>query len=201
MSDTNTLTLNTYNEGVQRYIESTPQVVSGVFKDWIDGAFEDVPADAGILELGSAFGRDADYIESLGHTVERTDGSVGFVDYLKSQGKSARVLNVVTDEIKAASYDVIFAKAVLLHFNVPELETVLARISKGLRASGLFVFTLKIGDGEEVRIDKLAGERYFHYWTADTIAPLLKVASFDVTQVESSEDQKWLHIIAKKETV
>jgi hypothetical protein len=54
-----------------------------------------LPKTAAILELGSAHGRDADYIESLGYKIYRTDAVKAFVDYLQAKNHDASVLNAI----------------------------------------------------------------------------------------------------------
>lgn len=63
--------------------------MQGFVKDWIDTVLAGLPQDAKIPEFGSAFGRDADYIESKGYKVQRTDVTPGFVKLLQSQGHQA----------------------------------------------------------------------------------------------------------------
>jgi hypothetical protein len=65
MSHTNDTTVQSYDAHVQEYIDGTPQSVEGFVQDWIDRTLSGVPPSANILEIGSAFGRDADYIERL----------------------------------------------------------------------------------------------------------------------------------------
>jgi GNAT superfamily N-acetyltransferase len=71
----NEVTLQSYESQINAYIEKTPPQVEGVFKRWIDATLTRVQQDAHIIEIGSAFGRDAAYIESKGFTVERTDAT------------------------------------------------------------------------------------------------------------------------------
>jgi len=204
MSDTNGITLETYDRAVASYVENTPQTVLGGNKKWLDALFSNVPYDAAILEIGSGAGRDADYIEGLGYDVERTDGSEGFVSYLKSKGKSARKLNMLTDEIESNSYDVMFANGVLLHFNEHEIEQALKKIHSGLREAGIFGFSLIEGEGENIETKKLSSERYFRYWTEENLRMLLSSLSFRVVEIkldEATNGKRWLMVITKKETV
>lgn len=115
MSDTNDTTVQSYDAHIQEYIDGTPQVVQGFVKSWIDTVLAGLSHDTQILEFGSAFGRDADYIESKGYKVQRTDVTPGFVTLLQSQGHQASILNAITDDLNGP-YDLVFADAVLLHF-------------------------------------------------------------------------------------
>ena len=205
MSETNKTTLESYNAHIQEYVEGTPQEVTGGVKEWIDASLEGLPQDARILEFGTAFGRDATYIEGLGYKVERTDATPGFVDLLQSKGYDARVLNAITDDIPG-EYDLIFADAVLLHFTRDETRRVAEKVFSALNNGGRFAISLKQGDGEDWSDAKLGAPRFFCYWNKDNIEQVLSEAGFpnvSVGDFDSSghNNAKWLHIIATKEQV
>ncbi|MBS0653984.1 MAG: hypothetical protein JSR39_10735, partial [Verrucomicrobia bacterium] len=65
----NEATLKAYENGVDAYVSGTPSEVGGIFKEWIDKTLSLLPKGAKIFEVGSAFGRDARYMESLGFSV------------------------------------------------------------------------------------------------------------------------------------
>lgn len=195
----NERTLETYNNGVQQYIDNTPQVVDGAVKKWLDALFAGVQYDARILEIGSAFGRDARYIESMGYSVHRTDAATGFVDYLRAKGEHAEMLNVLTDSINEGFYDVVFADAVFLHFNEEEFLVALKNVHLGLSSQGRLGLTLKNGDGEEVARHKMNDDRYFKYWRKPELVRTLSEAAFKVVSIDQAMDDKWLHLIAEKE--
>lgn len=67
-----------------------------------------------ILELGSGPGRDAEYLESLGVSVARTDGALAFVEMMRAEGFTAEVLDMRTGQFNG-TYDAVVANAVLLH--------------------------------------------------------------------------------------
>lgn len=85
MGDTNQRTLNAYRRASELYTERSPQEVRGFLKDWIDTVFADLSRDTRILEIGSAGGRDADYIEGgFGFThFDRSDAVPEFVEMLR----------------------------------------------------------------------------------------------------------------------
>lgn len=196
MSSNNQETLTAYNEHVQEYIDGTPQEVNGAVKIWIDEALQGFDKNAKILEIGSAFGRDADYIETQGYTVQRTDATPGFVEYLQSKGHNAFMLNVLTDELEGGQ-DLIFADAVLLHFTAEEVQGVLGKIRSALSDNGQFAFTLKKGNGEEWSDAKLGSPRFFRYWQPEEIEATVSDVGFSEVTV-SNNDPKWLHIHARR---
>lgn len=199
MTTGNEQTLRTYDGHVQDYVTGTAQVVSGPSKDWIDGALKGLSFDARILELGSAFGRDAAYIQQQGFRVECTDASQGFLDYLRGNGFEARLFNALTDPL-AKDYDLILANAVLLHFSRSEFQVVLSKMAGALKPGGRFAFSLKQGEGEDWSTMKLNAPRYFCYWQPEHLPPLLQKAGFDRWDVSAMktlrQHAEWIYVIA-----
>ena len=87
---TNREALRPYEARVQEYSDGTAQTLTGAAKDWIDAALVGLPPGAKVVELGSAFGRDAAYVASKGFEVECTDAVAGFVVRLRAEGFEAR---------------------------------------------------------------------------------------------------------------
>lgn len=191
----NTVTIQSYESSIQEYTSGTSAVVSGNFKVWIDTLLQNVNRGAEIIEIGSAFGRDAAYIESQGFKVERTDATEGFVHLLHQAGHLAHLFNVVIDDF-TKKYDLIFANAVFLHFTPQELQSVLLKAYDALKDNGILAFSVKKGEGEEWTTAKLGQPRYFCYWDMDKMKSLLSSVGFD--EVTILEDDKWLQIIAKR---
>lgn len=191
----NQVTLQSYATGIQEYVDGTPGEVTGNVKAWIDHTLALLPAQARIIEIGSAFGRDARYMEDQGFVVNRTDATEGFVKLLWKEGYSAQVFNILADPFDAA-YDLIFANAVFLHFNPQELQSVLHKVHGALTDKGLLSFSVKHGEGKEWTTAKVGNPRYFCYWHADAMKTLLETTGFHV--IEITEDQKFIQIIAQK---
>ena len=196
---TNNATLQSYEARVQEYIDGTSQTVAGAAKDWIDAALIGLAPGARIVELGSAFGRDAAYIISKGFEVECTDAVAGFVSQLQAKGFNARLYNALTDEL-GDGYDLIFANAVLLHFNRAEFALVLKRLLHSLRSGGRLAFSLKRGRGEAWSAAKIGAPRFFCYWEQDELEPILGSAGFVRWTVgealTSRAHAEWLFVIA-----
>ncbi|MCR6630670.1 MAG: class I SAM-dependent methyltransferase [Magnetospirillum sp.] len=147
MTGANRETLRSYEDRVREYIDGTLQVVTGEAKDWIDAALANLPSGARLVELGSAFGRDAAYVASRGFDVECTDAVPGFVSHLRAHGFNARLFNALTDDLDGR-YDLILANAVMLHFDRGEFALVLGKLLRSLKSGGRFAFSLKRGQGE-----------------------------------------------------
>jgi SAM-dependent methyltransferase len=203
MSQTNATTIKTYEAHVNEYLQGTPQVVSGELKAWIERNLAKLKQNAKIFEIGSGTGKDADYIESKGFSVQRSDATKAFVKFLKDKGHEAKVFNAISDAFPG-SYDMIFADAVLLHFNRDETKQVAAKVFQALNPNGRFVFNLKRGDGDELVSNKLHDPRYFCFWQPDEITKLLTDTGFEDVEVKVIDDYRgkikpdWLLISAVK---
>ncbi len=189
MNDMNDQTLSSYNKRVDKYIETSPQIVDGHIKAWIDKNLASIDKGTKILEIGSGSGKDSDYFESKGYEMELTDGSQGFVDYLNSKNKKARLLNALTDDF-GSNYGVVFADAVFLHFNPDELALVLKKAYQALNPKGKLVFSLKAGEGEEITERKLDATRYFCFWEEKDIRTLLEKSGFINIEVDTTGDYR-----------
>ena len=203
MNNLNDQTVKGYDKTVAKYIDTSPQKVDGHLKTWIDKNLKPMDKTAKILEIGSGSGKDADYFESLGYKMELSDASQGFVDHLTKNGKTARLLNAITDDL-GSGYDMVFADAVFLHFNPEQLEEVLRKIFDALRPNGRIVFSMKAGSGEEVTDRKLDVNRYFCYYQANDIKKLLVKTGFANIEIETIDDYRgkvrpdWLLVNANK---
>lgn len=206
MGATNTKTIDTYNQAVATYIERSPMTVEGYLQQWIDACFVDIPLDAPILEVGSASGRDAEYLENtLGLTdVVRSDGSPSFVSHLRDSGTEAAQLDLLVDAIPAGAFNVIFANAVMLHFDNDELPIALANIHQGLKNNGEFFFTTKRPDSGKPDAgwsnQKLGTGRYFSRLDEATLLQQLEATGFAAndTVVLTDPSGKWYHVATRK---
>lgn len=197
--DNNDKTLQSYEENIQEYLSGTPQTAYDSLKNWIDKALTFVPKGGTVLELGSGPGRDAAYMQSKGYRVMATDATQGFVDLLQKAGHDSLLLNALTDEF-GTDYDMIFAHAVLLHFNPEQVRLVIEKAYKSLKPKGVLAFSVKLGKGSAWTNEKLDSPRFFHYWQKPELDNLLKTtsfSSFEITEGKST-NAKWLYVISKK---
>lgn len=195
----NNTTLETYQNKFDNYVAGTPQEVSGTQKEWLDELLARIDTDTPILEVGSAFGRDAAYVRDAGYeNLTVTDAFDAAVETLKERGFSdAQKLNLLTDEPEG-EYGLIFASAVFLHFTAPEFETVLRKLHRHLGAKGLLSFTVKEGDGEMYSDDKMDAPRFFHYWRAKPLREVVESCGYEVLEIGNRDDsQKWLAVTCR----
>lgn len=196
MTNSNERTLASYQEHIQEYVDSTDHEISDFVKSWMREALAPIPQGATVLELGSGFGRDAAYIESLGLKVQKSDATQGFVDLLRKQGQDALSINILTDTIDGP-YQAILAHAVLLHFTPEEFNIALDKIHHSLTPDGIFFFTVQRGNGSEWKSNK-GGPRFFQYWQPKELERAVNVAGLKVLNLYPDSADKWIHVIAQK---
>lgn len=191
-------TLLAYENNVNQYIENTPKKVEGEYKEAIDKFLSLISYNDKILELGSAGGRDADYIEKQGFKVERTDGAEGFIKYQSNLGKSIKKLDLLDFDLPPETYNLIFAHAVLLHFNKETCNTIIEKLLVGIKTGGYFAFSIKAGSGNGWSNHKIDGDRFYQYWTMDEISHLLNKLNLKIITLKTMTNGKWLYCIIQK---
>jgi SAM-dependent methyltransferase len=195
--DSNSKTLETYNEHFSNYIDGTVQVTSGFQAQWLEYLLSLHSEDSRILELGSAFGRDAIFITGKGFTnFLATDAFDAAVETLRAKGLNAKKLNLLTDAIEG-EYDLILASAVFLHFTATEFNQVLAKVKAALSTDGILGFSVKNGSGEEWSDAKMGAPRFFHYWGEDDLRRTLDEIGYTIVDLRHSDDDKWIHVTAR----
>lgn len=136
-------------------------------------ALRRVAATAGfggrILEIGSGPGWEADFLETLGVSVRRTDATRRFLGIQAARGKKGDILNVITDDL-GGPYDGIVAMCVLIHVTRDQIDNVLGKIACSLRPEGVLLVSMRDGEGESV------GEYHTVYWRRDDFVKRMNAA-------------------------
>jgi SAM-dependent methyltransferase len=196
----NKRTLQAYQDKTQEYIQATPPL-DDTTKAWLDKSLGLIPADGKILEVGSGFGRDAEYIQQQGFHVECSDAVPNFVDLLRQKGFEARRLDLLTDDL-GSGYDLVVADAVLLHFTPEESGAVTRKVREALNDGGVFALRMKRGNGPKWTEEKLGEPRYFYYWQPHDLQGLLGKNGFTWLEMlesyTSHNKANWMHIVAQK---
>lgn len=204
----NDQTIQSYDDRAERWMAETPagyDETHAPLKHWIDAALAMLPSDARILEIGSANGRDALYMEQCGYVAERSDAAPAFVRYLRDAGFTARKLNVIHDDL-GTDYDLIFANAVFPHFNQDDTAAALRNIYRSLRPGGMCAFNVKQGDEHETWVDEKLGQdhkRFMYYrdprhllrWIADSEYELMYLTRDNPGDRES---HVWMDLILRR---
>lgn len=161
-------------------------------EDAVRRMMQRVPAGGTVLEIGSGSGQDADFVESLGGVVKRTDAVQAFLDLQAERGKKGELLNVVTDAL-GGPYDAVLAMCVLIHVDRAQIAPVLRKVFDALAPGGVFLAAMRIGEGETL------GDYQTVYWAKDAFADALAAAGLDLqwdSQWIGRDDVTWANFLA-----
>jgi len=192
-------TIEWYDNCLEQYVISAPlKRNNDEFKQWIDRILSNIPSESAILEIGSGFGRDADYIESLDYYVRRTDASLSMVQLQQETGKDAELFNPLTQEIDGM-FDAIFANGVFPHFTDSQAFLALQKLKPNLKPNGIMCASFKIGEGAEI-----ADGRLRFYWQKADLLDLFgqagyKIVWFGHINNAATDEDQWYTVIAKNE--
>lgn len=153
-----------------------------------------LPHGGSVLEIGSGTGRDADFVESLGAVVRRTDATQAFLDLMAERGKTAELLNVMTDEL-GGPYDGVLAMGVLIHVDREQIDAVLHKIHAALKPGGAFLVAMRQGEGET------DDDCLTVCWHGERFAERLAAAALSVAwQAESvgGDGNDWVSFLARR---
>lgn len=195
-------TAETYRRHFEKFIERTKGLdePNADIKKWIDDFLSHIPASGSIIEIGSAFGRDADYMKQHGFHVLCTDIAELALEKLKSKGHETQLY----DAREAPPldwqhrFDGYFANAVLLHLTDDAFKTALEYAYDMLKHNGVAAFSVKIGSGDEMSSKKMDAPRYFRYYYKPEIEAVIRGLPFDVLSMEYTADEKWIVAILRK---
>ena len=154
---------------------------------------EPLAPGARVLEIGSGTGRDADHLESLGVAVDRTDAAQTFLQIQAERGRTARRLDVTSDDL-GGPYDGVLALCVLMHVDRSSIDGVLTKIASALRPGGGFLLSVRAGEGEEPPPAAMA------FWTRDAFEQRLLRAGFTIEWFDLEVDcaeEAWLTFYAR----
>jgi SAM-dependent methyltransferase len=192
-------TLSAYQRAVAAYCAASPGVVTPPVAALLDALVERTPRHGRVLEIGSGPGLEAAYLEDRGLQVDRTDATPAFVDRLRAQGWTARLLDVRDGDL-GGPYDAVVANAVLLNLERPELEVALASCLAATRPGGVLAFTLKEGEGQAWSDAKLGLPRWFVYWQEDQLRAVLRRVGWRVLSLDHVQGrvEPWLNVLCER---
>ncbi|NCU38164.1 methyltransferase domain-containing protein [Candidatus Saccharibacteria bacterium] len=194
--DENSKTIKSYELNAEEYIQSRSVDDQQKFSTWIAEALSKLNKPIDIFEIGSGPGYTADYLESLGYRVTRSDIVNEFINFNQSSGKYIVRHNVATDAIPRV-FDAVLAINVMQHLNSKDMEKSLLYINDGLKKGGLFIFTITLGKNDEWHDDK-GGARYFAGWQKEKLIDILNKAGLQVIYDKDVGYKNWINIISKK---
>lgn len=200
MKDKNDQTIETYQRNFDKYVERTSQEVEDDLKILIDTFLQELPANAEILEIGSAFGRDARYMTSKGCKVLCTDVVPQALEKLSEEGFETALYDF-RDKPRAewkGRFDGFFANAVLHHATEEIFEQALWNVLEILKPGGMCAFSMKRGAGEEVSMEKVDAPRFFKYHSLEEMKDILSKYPFEIIMLRIAHEERWIHVICRK---
>ena len=195
------ITLASYERGVQRFVDKTPPVIAddSTLGKWIQFFLSQLQKDDEILEIGTGTGKDADYMESRGYHVTRSDAVDAFIEMNKQRWKNILKLDILDFDFTRMVQGV-FANMVLLHFTKLQFRTIVQHIASILPVWAIFAFSMKKGEWSEIEETSIGEPRFFQYWHEDDLETELKELWFTSLYNVISEDdgRMFINMVAKK---
>jgi len=196
MTDPDDVTLAAYQSLAQEYLQRRGERRWPEMAAYLD-RFASLVGSGPVLEIGSGPGWDAEYLESRGVRVTRTDATPAFISLLRAAGHDARLLDARTDPL-GGPYRGILADAVLHHLSRDQFADLLRRARAAAVPGGVLAFTVKEGDGAAWS-DNLGMPRHFTNWREPAVRAALRVAGWPDASVDHVTGQdNWLFVLARE---
>ncbi|MGF2413862.1 class I SAM-dependent methyltransferase [Ferruginibacter sp.] len=197
----NNQTLQSYENSAFQYAASVSKDPSQHIKEAILQMVEIAGKGGTILEVGSGPGWDADFVESLGVTVRRTDATAAFRDFQLKRGKKIDPLNILTDEF-GGPYNGIMALYVLQHIDRNQVAQVLNKVAEALQPNGTFLVCILEGENEFWQQGDVSGNYHVVFWNEADFINALKTAGLEVIWETRHVDSEgpWMNFLAQKKS-
>ncbi len=179
--------LHWYEQNARHYATLIDPQPPAAREDALRRLIAELPDGGTILEIGSGTGRDANFLESLGVQVCRTDATAAFIALQAERGQVVRKLNILTDELPSGVSGVL-AMCVLLHVSRDQTDGVLGKVSTALVPSGVFLVSVREDGGTGVTA-----------WSRPAFVERLRQAGLHVIWEDRDYDgDHWLVFLARK---
>ena len=217
MPDHVTKTIETYDSIARNWVDVTTQ--SSAIGDWVKKSvriFHEMLPGKSVVVPGCGDGRDSRYLRELGCDVVSFDLSDGMLELARKLDPSGdyRKLDMRALASLDGAYDGIFASGCLYHQTRAEFVEFLDEGAKLLTADGVLYLNMKLGKGEELRVapkdtypggreaqTRLAGERFYSYYTSEELRSLLGRFTIAKERVMAPHTEEVLEIWAKHPVV
>lgn len=157
-------------------------------------------ANARVLELGCANGRDAKKILKHTHNYIGVDGAENLLKIAKNEVKDGKfILNDFRKlNFKPNSFDIVIDLDSLFHLDKTDLTAVLTNVSDWLSVGGLFLMDGKFGDYEILVNPKQKGKVQYLYKPEDILRLLDNKFELVYKEIVERFNKKWFTIILQK---
>lgn len=199
------VTRRSYDATALEYQQNTAKLLPDVKAN---GFLTYLAPSSRILDLGCGPGRDAAYFVDNGHQVVGVDISSQMIAMAQKSVPLAEFIisDIESLDLRAESFDAIWASASLLHVSKQAMPNVLAMLYRALRNGGVFYVSMKKGAGEHLDADSRYGgvEKFWNYVDEAEWVELLKAKGFHVLERETHEKSTsyqthpWIAVICRK---
>jgi SAM-dependent methyltransferase len=161
-----------------------------------------LPSKAHILDAGCGPGRDARAFVDRGFRVTAFDASIAMVERC-ARHASVPVHHLRFEDVSFENeFDSVWACASLLHVPRGQLPEVLSRVTRALKAGGIFYMSFQVGEDDRKEPDG----RLFTNFTQQSLRHLLdesgQLAVIEMWEVEldgaGGQRKRWLHALSRK---
>lgn len=195
----NRLTVAGYERCARDYAASVDRVPSPAGAEALRQLAAAVAPGSRVLEIGSGPGWDADFLETLGIDVHRTDAATAFCDVQAERGKRCDPLDVLADPIDGP-YSGIVMLCVLQHFERRQLDAVLRKLAGALCAGGGLLLMYPEGE-DDAWEHGASGDYRVVRWARDALDARLARAGFAVAWDNAFDGRggSWRSVLARKQ--
>ena len=218
MSIENKKTLEVYDMNAQMYMDHTIDSINAepekaerkklALQEFIKKSYSSLGNGSKILEIGSADGENAKYLESLGYDVTASDVAKAFIEACKKENLNTIKFNVLEDEFDK-KYNGIFCWRVFVHFTKEDVLDTLKKVYDNLEDNGIFVFNVMNGEHKETLgewvdfegVYHMGAERYYNYFIKEELDKMIKDINYEIISFHTeggSNKDKWLVYVLKK---
>ncbi len=134
-----------------------------------------------VLEIGAGTGKDSRFFLENGLDVVAVDLSPKMVEFCRSKGVDARLMDMAEADFPDASFDAVYSMNSLLHIPKDEMPSLLGNINRILSPGGLFYIGIHGGrDHEGIwERDSYRPQRFFSFYSDAHLQQVVS-AVFDV---------------------
>ena len=174
---------------------------------WLKLFMRALPKHGRVLDLGCAYGRDAELLTRKGFAVTGVDFSGAMIR--KARRRVPKATFIVQDvqrlPLRKNTFDGVWASAVLLHVSKKAVPRILHKLYAVLRPGGLLFIGTYLGKGEGLVMDKRyqGARKYYSYFSVSEIKKRLVDAGFSLIHFVSRppdayEKRRVVELVAKK---
>ena len=218
MSLENKKTLEAYDQTAKQYLLNSVEHDSldaekakrkkEKLQNFIKDSFSTLPEGSKVLEIGSADGENAKYLESLGYSVTASDIADDFIEAIKANGLEPIKFNVIEDEF-LEKYFGIFCWRVFVHFTKEDALKVIKKTYDALEKDGIFIFNAinreaKSVDQEWVDFPgeyHMGIDRFYYYYNKEDLDEIIAQTDYEIVDFHKEggdNKNKWLVYVLKK---